>query len=80
MSRPWRSSSISAISKSLFRRNGFDPDYAVALAYWIKEGVAVPHGYERYWAHWPRITSLPDIPDAEAVSLFAEYKVFMGRR
>ena len=77
----WQEHSIVVLSKTLFRRHGFDSDLAVALAYWIRKGEVVTHRDSRYIARWPNHPddALPTIPDAEVREAFRQYQRVLGR-
>jgi len=80
--KSWRrkSTSVAAIAQTLFKVHGFDPDRAIAVAYWVKKGCVVRTSEYCFFANMRRAEILSDLTLDDAKVMLRDYQVFMGRR
>lgn len=72
----WQKASVTAIAKTLADRFDFDPDRAVAIAYWFKKGRLITTMPGRYWNRFPVTMVLRDMTSDDAIKLLNDYAVF----
>lgn len=75
--KSWKQAPVAAIAQTLIKKHDFDPDRAVAIAYWFSKGkmITIAPGY--YYNRMLTTKPLSDLTKEDAAELlksYAEYK------